>query len=289
MSNLHLYIPTRGRVNIQLTMKNMPLAWRKRTTIICPKEEVKEHTANWPDTYIIEQPDPKMSIAQKRKWIFELADRRGDEKIMMLDDDLSFCPRHKHVMQFAGFQQGTAKDWRAYREKDPEASGLYKSSDPEDQKIKRAFNQIEYMLDHYPHGGFGPRLMNQEMWGEFMLNRRSMYANAYHVPTVMMYCTLGRIEHREDFDYTLQLMKKGFENAVYCWCVVEQYEGYNAAGGASMERSMKASNADAYKLARLHPGFVKVKQKDYLVSTPRMEVVIRWQNAIELGKTGLIG
>jgi TET-associated glycosyltransferase-like protein len=286
---MKLYIPTRGRVNMQLTLQNMPEVWRKQTCIVCPADEVKQHVKNWPTSEVTQQPDPKMSIAQKRKWIFELAARRKQDKIMMLDDDLSFCPRHKYVKQFAGFQKGTAKDWRAYREKDPEASGLYKCSDPEDPKIDLAFTRIDKMLDTYRHGGFGPRLMNQEMWGEFMLNRRSMYANAYHVPTVMAHCKLGRIEHREDFDYTLQLMKKGFENAIYCWVVVEQYEGYNAEGGASLERSIKASNADALKLARLHPGLVKTKQKDYLISVPRVEVVIRWQNAIQLGKTGLIG
>jgi hypothetical protein len=286
---LHLYIPTRGRVNLQLTLKNMPKEWRRRTTVVCPKGEMRQHLTNWPEVRVIKQPDDDMTIAQKRAWIFRTANGLGQQKIMMLDDDLSFCPRHKHVKQFAGFQKGTAKDWRAYREKDPEASGLYKSSDPQDDKISLAFLRIDAMLDTYRHGGLGPRLMNQEMWGEFMLNRRVMYACAYHVPTVIKHCQLGRIEHREDFDYTLQLMKKGFENAIYCWCVVEQYEGYNAEGGASLERSMKASNADAYKLARLHPGFVKVKQKDYLISTPRVEVIIRWQNAIQLGKTGLIG
>jgi len=289
MSGMRLYIPTRGRVDIQLTLQNMPEAWRKRTTIVCPKDEMHAHLKNWPSCACIMQPDPKMSIAQKRAFIFKTAAGLKQEKIMMLDDDLSFCPRHEYVKQFAGFQKGTAKDWRAYREKHPEASGLYKCSDPEDPKIDLAFRRIESMLNTYRHGGFGPRLMNQEMWGEFMLNRRSMYANAYHVPTVIKHCKLGRIEHREDFDYTLQLMKKGFENAIYCWVVVEQYEGYNAEGGASLERSMKPSNADAYKLARLHPGLVKVKQKDYLVSTPRAEVVIRWQNAIQLGKTGLVG
>jgi hypothetical protein len=291
MPSLYLYVPTRGRVNMQLTLKNMPAKWRARTKIVCPKSEAREHVKNWPDVAaIVHQPDPDMSIAQKRKWIFEDAAKRGIEKIMMLDDDLSFCPRHEIVPSFAGFQKKShARDWREHLQKDPEASGLYKSSDPEDQKIDLAFRKVEAALDRYRHGGLGPRLMNNAFGCEFSLNKRCMYAIAFHTPTVLKYCTLGRIEHREDFDLTLQLMKKGFENFRYEMCVVEQYEGYNAAGGASDERSMKASNADAYKLARLHPGFVKVKEKDYLVSTPRVEVVVRWQNAAELGKTGLIG
>lgn len=291
MSNLlHIYIPTRGRVNNQLTLRNMPAVWRGRATIVCPINEIVHHKRNWPGVKILKQPDPDMSIAQKRKWIFEYAHKNGHEKIMMMDDDLSFCPRHNYFPQFAGFQKDShSKDWREFRKERPDASGLYKSSDPEDKKIDLAFRKVTAALDRYRHGGLGPRLMNQEFGCEFSLNKRCMYAIAFHVPTVIKHCKLGRIEHREDFDLTLQLMKAGFENFRYEMCVVEQYEGYNAEGGASEERSMKASNADAYKLARLHPGLVKVKMKDYLVSVPRVEVVIRWQNAAELGKTGLVG
>lgn len=274
---------------MQLTLKNMPAKWQKRTTVVCPKDEVMSHTKNFPNVTYIAQPDPKMTIAQKRKWIFELAARRKDEKIMMLDDDLSFCPRYEHPKEFEGYQEKVSRTWRDYLEEHPEAAGLYKCSDPNDPKIDLAFTRIEQMLDDYHHGGLGPRLMNNNLPGEFMLNKRAIYASAYRVSTVLKYAKLGRIETREDMDLTLQLLKKGFENAIYVWCPVEQYELYGAAGGASDERTMERSNKDAYRLAKFHPGLVRVVKKDYLVSTPRIEVVCAWEKAAKDGKNEFLG
>jgi hypothetical protein len=212
---------------MQLTLKNMPEKWRERTTLVCPKEEATKHMINWPDVICVVQPDPKMTIAQKRKWIFETAAKRKHEKIMMLDDDLSFCPRYEHPKEFEGYQEKVSGTWKKYLQEHPEAAGLYKCSDPN--------------------------------------------------------------ETREDIDLTLQLLKKGFENAIYVWCPVEQYELYGAEGGASLERTMVGSNKDAYKLAKLHPGLVKVVKKDYLVSTPRYEVVCQWEKAAQLGKNEFLG
>lgn len=289
MSKLHLYIPTRGRVNMQLTLKMMPAEWKKRTTIVCPRDEVRQHTAYWPTCHVIAQPDSKMTIAQKRKWIFELAHKRGDEKIMMLDDDLSPCPRYNHPKEFAGFQTDNARAWKNYCEKHPDAGALYKTANPEDPETSRAFARVEQALDKYHHVGIAPRLMSNAVSGEFSLNKRMIYALGYRVPTVLKYVKLGRIEHREDMDVCLQLLKKGFENAVYYWCVFEQYEGYAAAGGASLERDMRESNRDAYKLARFHPGLVKAVVKDYKISVPRVEVICYWQKAAADGKNPFLG
>jgi hypothetical protein len=230
-----------------------------------------------------------MTIAQKRKWIFKYASETQREKIMMLDDDLSPCPRYNHPKEFAGFQTDNARVWRDYCVAHPDAGSLYKTADPEDKETARAFERVEQALDTYHHVGIAPRLMSNNISGEFQLNKRMIYALGYRVSTVLKHAKLGRIEHREDMDLCLQLLKKGFENAVYYWCVFEQYEGYNAEGGANLERSMKASNADAYKLAKLHPGLVKAVVKDYKVSVPRVEVICYWERAAKDGKNPFLG
>jgi hypothetical protein len=288
MAKLMLYIPTRGRVEhattLRGTMRNLPKKWRERAIIVCPKDEVHAHKNNWPFTFVVAQPDPKMSIAQKRKWIFEIASEEGHDKIMMLDDDLSFCPRHTTLPSFKGFRESSGHEWGIAKESMPAIDALYKCSDNEDPKLDTMFNRIEWMLDKYRHGGIGPRLMSQIQSGEFMLNKRAIYALAYHVPTVMKTCELGRIEHREDLDLTLQLLRAGYENAVYFWVTVEQYDMFNASGGASEERTMTASNLDAKKLAKLHPGYVKTGYRNYKVSIPRIEVTVRWQLAAQHGQ-----
>ena len=85
-----IVIPTRGRRNNQLTMRNLPTELQKRTIIVAPKDEafwIKQDFSNAKD--VVAQPDPGMRIAEKRKWIMETFDV---EKLVMLDDDLRFAP-----------------------------------------------------------------------------------------------------------------------------------------------------------------------------------------------------
>jgi hypothetical protein len=280
MSNrLMLYVPTRGRVDRQLTVGNLPKEWQNRCTIVCPASEIKEHSRNHRHLLnVLKQPDPDMSIAQKRAWLLRTTKH---EKIMMLDDDLRFCHRHHAPSQFAGYGPHSIARWKAYCAKHP---GIWQldTLEPNDPRNGQMFQKIELMLDVYRHGGIGPRQMNQALPGEWNVNFRAMYALAYHVPTVLDNCVLGRIEHREDFDYTLQLFLAGFENAIYTWGALDQV--YNTTGGASLERSMKASNADAVRLAKMFYGVVKVKEKTYLRSIPRKEVVVSWKVAAERGQ-----
>jgi hypothetical protein len=108
-----------------------------------------------------------------------------------------------------------------------------------------------------------------------------MYALGYDVKVVRKRCELGRIEHREDMDYTLQLLTQGYPNGVYVEVCVDQV--YNSKGGASLERSVEGSNRDAEKLAKWFPKFVKVVERAYLKSVPRKEVVVSWKKAYEAG------
>lgn len=294
-SKMVLYIPTRGRTTEeqQDTLRSLPESWRKgRTVVVCPQAEMKWFKEHFPGTAVLPQPDPKMTIAAKRKWIFERAHRQGFQKIMMLDDDLRFGLRHEFHKEFAGYGRRPWPEWNKFHERNPDAHRLYLTQ-PDDPKLPKMFQQIELMLNKFAHGGISPRLMNQQFGYQFSINMRVNYALAFHVPTVIQHVKLGRIEHREDYDYTLQLMKAGFENAVYTWGICEQYHGFGAEGGASDERSVKASNADAHKLARLHPGMVRVVEKNYKASWDktgdsivknRLEVVISWKKAAEQGQ-----
>ena len=294
-AKLVLYIPTRGRTTEeqQDTLRSLPETWRKgRTIVVCPMKEVNWFKTHFPGTTILPQPDSKMTIAQKRKWIFERAHKVGQQKIMMLDDDLRFGVRHEFIDKFKGYGRRPWPEWTEYSKKHPDAHKLYLTQ-PDDPKLLLVLKAIEKMLDTYAHGGISPRLMNQQFGYQFSLNMRVNYALAFHVPTIMKICELGRIEHREDYDYTLQMMRAGYDNAVCTWAICEQYHGFGAEGGASNERSVKASNADAHKLARLHPGLVRVVDKNYKASWDktgdsivknRKEVVISWAKAAVEGK-----
>jgi hypothetical protein len=253
---LQIIIPTRGRIDGQLTLQSLPRELRKRTTIVCPENEAVALSYEHADVEIVVQPDPNWTIAQKRKWIIEEWHRCGYEKILMFDDDLSFATRI------------TEGDWRL-REIRGEELGA---------EIRRLEKKLG---PEFPHVGFGPRQGNNSLkevgW---KTPSRMMYSLGYYLPIVVKECELGRIETREDMDLTLQLLRKGYPNAIWHTTVNDQRK-FNAPGGATNERTIERSNADAYKLARLHPGYVHVVDKAYKASVPRKEVRCSWQKALQ--------
>jgi hypothetical protein len=257
---MQLIIPTRGRTDQQHTLQQLPGELRKQTSLVCPKDEASslDHLYKSDGVEIVIQPDPDWTIARKRKWIIEEYHRVGHDKIMMLDDDLTFSTRRS-----------------------PEGTGLRVIRGEE---LIPEFERIGAKLGpEFPHAGFGPRLHNDKKEaGWEVTGARNIYSLGYYLPIVVRECVLGRIETREDMDLTLQLLRKGYHNAVWQTTVVNQLQ-YDGPGGATNERTIERSDADCYKLKRLHPGYVRVVQKDYTDSVPRKEVKVQWKKALEDG------
>lgn len=88
---MKIYIPTRGRVDRQITLRSLPASLRGRTWLVAPKDEVphlKKLHKN-----VTAQPDEVTTIAAKREWIVK--QHKGD-KLIMLDDDCGFYARGKN-------------------------------------------------------------------------------------------------------------------------------------------------------------------------------------------------
>jgi hypothetical protein len=255
---MRIIIPTRGRTSQQTTLQSLPGEWRRRTSIVCPQIEAFKLSFLDARIEIVSQPDPGWTIAQKRKWIMEEWLRRGYEKILMLDDDLCFATRVSE------------SDWRLRGIRGEELGA----------EIQRLEDKLG---SEFPHVGFGQRQGNNRLetvgWKS---PARMIYSLGYYLPIFVRECELGRIETREDMDMTLQLLRKGHPNAVWHTTVNDQRR-FGAPGGATNERTIERSNADAYELARLHPRYVSVVAKAYRASVPRMEVICRWQKALQDG------
>ena len=85
----------------------------------------------------------------------------------------------------------------------------------------------------------------------------------------------------EDFDVTLQLLRLGYPNLIHNWMVQNQ-GGSNSAGGCSEHRTLEKHGKAAERLAALHPGFVKVVEKQTKTAwggLPRKDVVVQWRKA----------
>jgi len=254
---MQIVIPTRGRTDRQFTLQSLPRELRKRTWLVCPKREASGLYRLYNDVEIVVQPDPDWTIAQKRKWIMEEWLRCGYEKILMFDDDLVFSTR--------------------ISESDCRLRGIH--GEELGAEIQRLADKLG---PEFPHVGFGPRQGNHNQQAGWKTPSRMMYSLGYYLPIVVQQCELGRIETREDMDITLQLLRKGYPNAVWHTTVNDQRK-YDAPGGCTNERTIERSNSDAYKLAQLHPGYVSTIERSYKVSVPRIEVSCRWKKALEDG------
>lgn len=262
---MRIIIPTYRRVDAQHTWDALPPVWKQRTTFVVDVEDaaamvqrvsnvtvVKPNKpAKW-GAQIVVHPPTVTSIAQKRAWILRNC---LEDRIVMMDDDLRFAVR-------AGV--GGTKLVPATEK----AMDLY---------LCELFNQLIL----YAHAGFGARQGNNQQPAGWVENTRMMYVLGYRPAIVREFCELGRIETREDFDYTLQLLRFGYRNTVCHSICVDQK--YNAPGGASLERTTERSNADAHKLAELHPGLVRVEERDYNSSIKRLEVTVAWKKAYNSG------
>jgi len=243
---LRIYIPTRGRVEKQITLRSLPKSLWGQTWLVCPVDEAdslkKVHKK------VLVQPPNITTIAAKRAWIVK--QHKGD-KLIMLDDDMGF---------YARGPKGLIKEYAT------------------DKVIEDLFQWVEDQLDEFAHVGISSRMGNNRVEEPEKRTSRMMHAIAFHVPTMKRVVQFNRVAMREDFDYTLQLLKAGYDNVVkYDVCVAPG--SYGAKGGCADERTVKKSDEEAEKLAALHPGLVKVVQKDYL-GVPRKEVVVQWKKAL---------
>jgi hypothetical protein len=259
MAVMQIVIPTRGRTNQQITLQSLPGELRKRTTLVCPKDEAVTLARLYKDVDIVVEPSGSTTISRTRAWIMRTWLEAGYDKILMLDDDLTFATRISET------------DWHL---RPIEGDELI----PEFERLANKLGP------EFPHVGFGPRQGNNNIASGWKTPDRMIYSLGYHLPTVVKECELGRIETREDMDVTLQLLRKGYPNAVWHTTVHDQRASY-AAGGCSCYRSIESSNADAYKLARLHPGYVSIRKKIYKSSPDRLEPVCQWKEALEDGRS----
>lgn len=244
---MRIFIPTRGRVGKQITLRSLPESLRQRTWLVVPREEAKAHEHH----NILVQPASITTIAEKRAWIFKQANKEGVEKITMLDDDMGF---------YARGPKGLIKEYATV------------------PVLENLFGWIEQQLDDFAHVGISSRMGNNHVEEDVKRTTRMMHALSYHVPTAIAHVKFNRVAFREDFDYTLQLLRKGYDNIVrYDVCVAPG--AYGSKGGCFDERNVEKSNLEAEKLADLHPGLVKVVDKNY-DNVPRKEVVVQWRRAL---------
>ena len=252
---LQIVIPSRGRTHQQLTLQSLPRELLKQTWLVCPRREASGLYRLYNDVgvKIVIEPYPNMKIAQKREWIVHEWLKCGYPKIIMLDDDLVFSTRI------------SADDWHLR-----EIRG---------EELIAEFAKLEQKLGpEYPHVGFGQRQGNHLVEAGWQSPGRMLCTLGYYLPIVAKECRWDLVEEREDMCVSLQLLLKGYPNAIWNGMVVNQRR--NAPGGCSTWRTVEMSDAEAEKLAARFPRYVSVGKRKY----GRLEVTVQWQKALRDGQ-----
>ena len=262
----HIYIPTKGRINTQLTWDNLTPELRARAYLICPREEVDEHRARGRNA--IAQPDG-MRLAEVRDWLVHSPgavhfNKNAPEpnRIVIADDDLIALARRRQ------------DDWRLVG-----ATPL---------QIEQLYQRIYFLLGTYPHVGVSSRagnnryfpldhVMDTRIFSFHGINRDVWRRNGItHL--------LDPAEPRyvmEDFHAILQLLTRGYHNVLITDMALAMAPS-NSPGGCSLYRTQDIQTRSAYKLAELWPDFVRVVEKkaeSWQGMGVRHDVTIQWKKA----------
>jgi hypothetical protein len=251
-----LAIPSRARADqINHTYDNLPKALKKATVFFVPKSEVLDYARRFGITVIGINEN---GIGPTRQRIMKYAYHTGHTKVCMMDDDLSFFERRKD---------------------DP--TKLLKASSA---SIAKMFSTIDRMLNRYAHVGVAAREGANRCIDEFIFNNRMLRVLAYRVDMLHnLKVQHDRLPVMEDFDVTLQLLRRGLPNAILNHWAQDQGTS-NAAGGCSTYRTQELQADGANGLKALHENFVTVVTKTTKGAWgggDRTDVRVAWKKAYE--------
>ncbi len=266
LKELTIVIPSMSRSHKQTTVKQLPKQLLGKTSIAVPCLQVAQYQKCNPMISITGVPDAIKGISHTRKYLMEQCKTRY---LMMLDDDMKF----------------------AYRTdmKSPTLTSLL----PESNGVMNMILYWYQLMSQYAHVGLSARQGNNRVEESVKECTRMFNAYTYDLKRVWdAKVIIGRLPVMEDFDLTLQLLRKGIPNAViYRWCW-NQSDGSNAPGGCSSYRTASMQQQAAEQLSKLHPGFVRVVEKEstnWDGMNKRMDATIYWKKAYESSlKNGVV-
>ncbi len=249
---MRIFIPTLGREK-QFTFETLPDIWKRQVIFICGPGEKKRLSAFGAPVW--EQPAEVKGIAGVRQMVMDFA---RDEKVVMLDDDLKFAKRL------------------------PDG----KLTPADKTAVNSMLFIVEKQLEYYAHGAVSCREGNNRVTEAMTLIGRPLRLLSYNRTMVKKAECRFRLKVMEDFDMTLQLLRKGCKNFIIWDYCHDQCIGSGAPGGCSGYRTPAVQAQAAHDLAKLHPGFVKVVEKETKTAWKdfggkRTDVIVYWKKAFE--------
>jgi hypothetical protein len=265
---MHLYVHSAGRGHLPLPTLDTLLQSKRREDVrlvIHAKQldAYADHIASLPSKkQLLVLPPSIKRLSPTRQWIL---DNCPSPAFVLFDDDLAFATRRK----------------------DDPTRFLHASR----ADINRMLDRIESSLSKYVHVGLmareGGNRVPMDAKGKpvsLLFCTRMMRVLGYQTAHVRaLNARFDRLPTKQDFDMTLQLLRRGAENAVITEFVHNQ-AGSNTEGGCSAYRDEKMMAKSAEGLRKLHPDFVKVVKKETKTSWgggERVDVQVAWKKAFQ--------
>ena len=261
-------IPSRSRADkIAATIERLPPSVRPDVRVFVPESQWGRYARNlarFDKVKVVLLPDD-FRMAEVRHFMGHWAADQGHDYFLMVDDDVRFETR-----------------------RGPDTTRTTACTH-EDTVL--CLEAIERRLDDGRWGMVGlqaRQFQNAVPPGApdeiFRENTRNMCVTGW-VTKDFLTVDYRRCVVRSDFDATLQLLRQGRPNLNLCYWQHSQVN--NVTGGCADYRTTEVADAAAHRLAELHPGLVRVVEKEYPAQArreknnmgKRLEVVVNWQKA----------
>lgn len=275
--NIDIVICTRGRINNQLTLQELPDEVTKHIYLVCfPGEKIKlEKRWGSKVKYIIEHSTSCTNLSEIRQWCI---DKFESDYILFVDDNIDF-----HI--------------RTTPEKYKGKYNLYRIIDKHftQKTIDKYHVEIfQWIINNIKEDECGmvsisQRSGNNRIKEDVVYNKRifAIFAINKKILNKIPNRKISDIKLKQDMYINLHLLTNGYPNKVsYKYAFGKR--AANQKGGCSIYRDLKTSNEYAYILQKKFPDFVKVRVKSVVswkgdFAEKAYDVHILWGKAYEYG------
>lgn len=265
---MNLYIMTRGRVGAQHTYHSLPDSIKGRVYLVCPPEEVEAHSQLDNIQKIIPTPSHVKNYSDKFKWILEDGMQDGNDKCVILDDDLKFSIpviRQDGKRRLQTLQDGALP-------------------------IKAGFEYMEYLLDDTALVSFHPRQMGHTKEPPYSENGKVVCIQGINRKLVGSIPDLNKFPILADVVLNATLLSRGQGNKIITTLFIDWYP-CQAPGGCSLTRTPEIQAEACYWLEERFGPYIKAVEKEAKsgwLGGKRVDFRGQWKRLYEAGSAGIL-
>lgn len=284
LNNNDIFLPTRGRVHDQVTLKLLPPSVLQYITVVCHPGEESELLRLWGNKIHAVVPIEADNIGQVRQYCIDHLARV--DYITFVDDTLKF-----HIR--ARSDTGTVTEYPL-----KEIIDKHFTVDHIMEYRYRMFKwiNVQLMTDRYGMVGISRRSGNDKIKENTKLNSRicSFWGiNRKLFNALPGHPKFSDLPIKEDFYIYLHFLTNGIPTLTSYKYGYGRAKGANSAGGCSIYRNIELSTQVAYRLKALFPDFVTLIDKSTKswngeFGTTSLDVRIESKKAYEYGRQILL-